>query len=189
MRLPRTLRVLGKRLAYGGGASDAERGRVVAWLGVRPGMRVADIGAGFGAWAFAVARAVGSDGAVYALDTDPDLREEVARAAARAGLAQVHALEAVPDTPALPELVDLAFLSASFHHLPDRTAYMERLRGHLGPGARVVVIESRPGGGLRVPGHDTPPQDVRATMEAAGYRFVDAAELVSGSSTQRFAVS
>jgi ubiquinone/menaquinone biosynthesis C-methylase UbiE len=189
MRLPRTLRVLGKRLAYGGGASDVERDRVVAWLGLRSGMRVADIGAGFGTWAFAFARAVGPAGVVYALDTDPDLREEVARAAARAGLAQVQTVEAVPDTPVLPELVDLAFLSASFHHLPDRNAYMERLRDHLGPGARVVVIESRPGTGLRVPGHDTPPEDVRATMEAVGYRFVDAADLVSGCSTQRFTLA
>ena len=188
MRLPRALRVFGKRLAYSGGASARERERVVAWLGLEPGMRVADIGAGLGGWAFAFARVVGSSGVVYAVDTDSDLREEVTREAARQGLTQLRPTEAAPDVPDLPEPVDLAFLSKSFHHLPDRVHYLERLRGQLRPGGRVVIIESRPGAGLRVPGHDTAPEEVRATMESARYRFVDTADLVSGSSVEAFSV-
>ena len=189
MRLPRAIRVFGKRLAYAGGASAPERERVVEWLGLRSGMRIADIGAGFGAWAFAFARVVGPSGSVYALDTDADLREEVAREAVRQGLAQVRPIEVAPDAPDLPEPVDLAFLSASFHHLPDRVATWSASATSSGPGARVVIIESRPGTGLRVPGHDTAPEQVRTTMEAAGYRLVDTADLVSGSSVQAYALA
>jgi ubiquinone/menaquinone biosynthesis C-methylase UbiE len=187
MRLPRGIRVLAKRLAYGGGASDRERERVVAWLRLQPGMRVADIGAGLGSWAFAFAHEVGPTGVVYAVDTDADLREEVAAKAAGLGLLQVHAIAAAAEAPALPEPVDLAFLSKSFHHLPDRVRYLERLRAQLRSDARVVIIESRPGSGLRVPGHDTAPEEVQATMGAAGYRSVGSADLVSGSSIQAFA--
>jgi trans-aconitate methyltransferase len=63
------------------------------------------------------------------IDTDADLRTEVAWAAARIGLDNVRPVEAQPDDSGTPEPVDLVLLSASFHHLPDQVRYFERLRG------------------------------------------------------------
>jgi ubiquinone/menaquinone biosynthesis C-methylase UbiE len=189
MRLPRPIRVFAKRLAYGGGASALERERVVDWLALAPGMVIADIGAGFGAWAYAFADAVGPTGRVYAVDTDDDLRSEVAMGAARRGLTQVRTVEATPDAPGLPEPVDLVFLSASFHHLPDQVGWLRGLGDGLRPGARVVIVESRPGAGLRVPGHDTDPAEVRATMAQAGYALLAGADLIAGCSLQAFVAS
>lgn len=179
------MRVALKRLAYGG-HSRRERERVVAWLGVRPGMRVADIGAGFGAFALDFARLVGPSGVVYAIDTDADLREEVVRAAQRQDLPQVRAIEAGEADAGLSEPVDLVFLSSSYHHLPDRERYFARLRDRLRPGGRIAILESRPGLYLRVPGHATPPAEIQRTMERAGYGLVDSADLVGGSSLQTF---
>ena len=187
--IARRLRLLVKRLACAGGPGERDRERIVAWLAVEPGMRVADIGAGFGTWTPAFARAVGPGGVVYAVDTDADLRFVVARDAARLGLDHVRAVEAHPDASGLPEPVDLAFLSLSYHHLRDRGPYLERLRTELRPGARVAIVELRPARGLRVPGHATPPHEVRATMTAAGYRLVASTDLLAGHSLQVFAIA
>ena len=188
MRTPRWLRIPLKRLACGGVGGGRDGERVVAWLAVRPGARVADIGAGFGDFAVRFARAVGSDGAVYAVDVDPDLREEVGRRAAREGLPQLRPIEGQADDPAVPEHVDLVFLSSSFHHLPDPTAYLERTRAYLREGARVAILEGRPGLTTGLFGHATPPETVRTTLEAAGFRLLDSADLVRSESLQTFAV-
>src|SRR3974390_3384979 len=78
-------------------------------LGLREGWRCADVGAGGGDVTVALARVVGRDGRVYAIDSDPARRDEVAEAAAEAAQAQVVALTQAGEDLTLPEPVDLAF--------------------------------------------------------------------------------
>lgn len=188
MQLPRPLRVRLKRFAYGGVGGSAEGERVVARLGLRPGMRVADIGSGFGEFAVRFAGAVGRDGEVFAVDTDADLRDEVAATARRLGLLQLSTVAARADDPSLPGPVDLAFLSSSYHHLPDGGSYVERLRPHLAPGGRIAILEPQPSLLTGWFGHSTPPERIRATLEAAGYDFVERADIVRWAPLQVFAV-
>jgi arsenite methyltransferase len=164
-----------KRFAYSGFGRDRwqQPDRVVAELGLRPGDRVADIGAGGGYFTFRLARAVGPTGVVYAVDTDRDLPQALAAEAAGQGLANVVAVRADPDDPGLPEPVDLGFLVNAYHHLPDRQAWFARLAGQVKPGGRVAVVEARPSAGLlRVFGHATPPGTIRSEVEAAGWAVV-----------------
>ena len=182
----RWLRVRLKRLSYGSVGRGRDGERVVAWLQVRPGMRVADIGSGFGDFAIRFGAAVGRDGTVYAVDTDEDLRAEVGRLAAQQGLSQVQSTAATPDDPGIPEAVDLVFLSSSFHHLPDRDGYFEHVRDLLQPGGRVAILEPRRTLLTGWFGHATAPEDVCATMEAAGFRRLDGSDLVRWASLQTF---
>src|SRR3954462_20283 len=78
-------------------------------LGLAPGWRCADIGAGGGDVTVALAEMVGREGRIYAVDSDPAARDEVARAAAVAGQAQVLAVTQAGEDLRLPEEVDLAF--------------------------------------------------------------------------------
>lgn len=188
MQLPRPLRVRLKRFAHGGVGGSAAGERVVARLGIRPGMRVADIGSGFGEFAVRLAVAVGREGAVYAVDTDADLREEVAATARRLGLPQLSTVAAREDDPSLPGPVDLAFLSSSYHHLPDAGRYLERLRPNLAPGGRIAILEAKPSLLTGWFGHSTPPERVRSTLEAAGYELVERADVVRWAPLQVFTV-
>jgi arsenite methyltransferase len=152
-------------------------------------MVVADIGSGFGDFAFRFAEAVAPSGRVYCVDTDRDLLDVIAHRAAQTELHDVRVIEAAPDDAGLPEPVDLAFFSATFHHLPDRDAYVAGLRAYLRPGARVVILETRPTRWTSLMGgHATAPAEVRRILAAAGYRAVASEDLVRFSTIQTFEI-
>jgi ubiquinone/menaquinone biosynthesis C-methylase UbiE len=177
-----------KRLLYESPWRDSwqKPDRVVAALGVEAGDHVADLGAGGGYFTFPLAEAVGSGGRVYALDVDESLLAYVRREARRRELPQVVTLRSPEDGPGLePHSVDLVFLSNVFHHLPAPADYFANARPVLRSGGRVAVIEvardSFPGG------HATPPEEIAAAMQAAGYVLVESHAFLERQSFQVFA--
>lgn len=179
-----------KRQAYAGFGRDRwqQPDRVVQALGLKPGDRVADLGAGGGYFTFRLAEAVGESGVVYAIDVDGGMLRDLARRAAGAGIENVRTVHAAADDPSLPERVDLMFLSNSYHHIPDRLAYFRRATGHLRPGGRIAIVEGKREGFLaRVFGHATAPETIRSAMDAAAYRLVDEERFLGRQSFHVFA--
>ena len=148
--------------------------RVVGDLGLKPGDRVADIGAGTGLFTRPIARAVAPSGVVYAVDVDEGLLAIVTRRSNDEGLENVRTIVGGADDPKLPERVDLAFVCDTLHHIENRPAYLGSLRQHLKPGGRVAIIDyaqNWPDGheSLRVT-----LDQVRGWMRDAGYREIAA---------------
>ena len=149
-------------------------------LGLREGWRCVDVGAGGGDVSVALAEVVGRDGRVYAVDSDPTTRDEVARAAAEH--AQVIAITQAGEDLLLPEPVDLAFCRFLLMHVADPVVVLRRMGGAARPGGWVVAQEpvtsaGRVGGeALSMP--DAPHPDVGALLPAlardAGLEIVDA---------------
>jgi predicted methyltransferase len=188
--LARIRRAAKGRMISGPGRDKWQRSdEVVAALAIRPGERIADLGAGSGYFTVHLAKATGPTGIAYAVDTDEDMLDSVEDAARLAGLANIRPVRAHPDGPNLPERVDLAFLCNVYHHLPDQRRYFERLATQLAPGARVAVVEALPGGlAARLFGHVTPPDRIRDDMQAAGYQLKAAPDLLTGEARQSFQV-
>jgi len=163
-----------KRFMYEGFGRDdwQQPGRVIEALEVRPGARIADIGAGGGYFTFKLAAATGETGEVYAVDVDRDMVEHIAQRASSEGMPQVRATLAAPGDPGLPEgRIDLVFLANTYHHIEDRPAYFAQLRRALAPGGRVAIVEFRDEGLLHTLfGHATGGDEMRAEMARAGYR-------------------
>ena len=160
-----------KRCAYEGIGRDEwqQPERVIADLALAPGARVADLGAGGGYFTFRLARAVGPDGHVYAVDIDEEMNAFVAKQAAKEGLANVSTVLAGPDDARLPEPVDLLFTSNTYHHLANRSAYFRGVRERqLAPGGRVAIVEYRPD----VTSHSTARETIESELAAAGFRLV-----------------
>ncbi len=112
--------------------------RVIAALGLRPGQRVADVGAGLGYLTFRLADAVGPAGHVVATDIDDGALAKLR--AHRPALANVTVRKVAPDDPGLePGSFDLILLSAVDQYLPERAPYLEKLRAALAPGGRLAV--------------------------------------------------
>jgi len=149
-------------------------------LGIGAGWRCVDVGAGGGDVSVALAEVVGQTGRVYAVDSDPFARDEVARAAA--AHSQVLAITQAAEDLILPELVDLAFCRFLLLHVKDPALVVARMAGAVRPGGWVVAQEPITSagrlGGRPLSMADAPHPDVGALLPAlvrdAGLRLVDA---------------
>jgi ubiquinone/menaquinone biosynthesis C-methylase UbiE len=108
-------------------------------LGLGVGWRCVDVGAGGGDVSVALAEMVGRDGRVYAVDSDPRARDEVAQAAAEH--AQVIALTQAGEDLSLPEEVDLAFCRFLLLHVLDPAVVVAKMATTVRPGGWVVAQE------------------------------------------------
>ncbi len=115
---------------------------VAAMLELSPGLTVADIGAGTGYFLPHLSPAVGDEGAVLALDVEPNMVEHMRARAAEAGLTNVTARVVDPADPGLaPGSVDRVLIVDTWHHIEDRPAYAARLAEALRPGGFVLVVD------------------------------------------------
>ena len=82
----------------------------------------------------------------------------------------------------IPEPVDLLFVSATYHHLPNPQTYFAKARRHLRSGARVAILESRREGLLARWGvrHGSTPSRLQREMATAGYRLTETHDVVRG---------
>jgi SAM-dependent methyltransferase len=108
-------------------------------LALGPGWKCVDVGAGGGDVSVALAEIVGRDGRVYAVDSDPAARDEVAEAAA--AHSQVLAITQAGEDLRLPEPVDLAFCRFLLLHVDDPALVLERMAAAVRPGGWVVAQE------------------------------------------------
>lgn len=115
--------------------------RVVEALQLKPGMKVADLGAGSGLFTRPIATAVQPGGVAYAVDIDPGLLAIVERSAKAESIPNIVTVRAAAADPQLPEPVDLIFICDTLHHIGGQAAYMQTLRKYLNPGGTIVVID------------------------------------------------
>lgn len=153
------------------------REQIIAALGLRPGQRVADVGAGTGLFTLELARVVGKRGKVYAVDVQAYFLDHIAQKARKQKLGNVEVVRARQDSVQLPPgSVELVLMCDAYHHVEQPAAYLESLRTALEPGGRLVVVDYR-----AVEGQIDPwmldhvratPQEFRAEIEKAGFRFI-----------------
>lgn len=115
---------------------------VVRALGLRPGMTVADLGAGTGYFLRYLSRAVGETGTVLAVEPELNLLGYLRSRAEREGGNNVVPVLASFDNPRIPpSSTDLVLLVDTVHHINDRLTYLQRLRKALKPDGRVAIID------------------------------------------------
>ncbi len=113
-------------------------------LDLRPGMVVADLGAGTGYHSFRIAPRVGPGGKVLAVDIQPEMLEHIRTMAAKTGVANVEPVLGAEQDPNLPAAsVDLVLLVDVYHELDWPWELMTAVRKSLRPGGRVVLVEFR----------------------------------------------
>jgi ubiquinone/menaquinone biosynthesis C-methylase UbiE len=119
---------------------------VLTAIGVKPGMTVADLGAGTGYFSVHLAKAVGSEGLVLAIDIEPNFVKYMKDRAEKAHIAQMVPVLASPENPNLPSHgVDLVLIVDTWHHIDDRLQYLMTLAAGLKPGGRVAVVDFKKG--------------------------------------------
>ena len=110
--------------------------------GLRPGMRVLDVGCGPGDVSFIAARLVGPTGTVLGVDAAPEMIELARERATEQGLSAVHFTQAAIDAIALDEPVDAVVGRLILMHLPDPAATLRHLSALVRPGGVVAFSEN-----------------------------------------------
>ncbi|MFB0611550.1 class I SAM-dependent methyltransferase [Aurantiacibacter poecillastricola] len=137
---------------------------------IRPGMTVADIGAGEGYYTVRLAARVGENGRVLAQDINEDVLRRLGNRVERERLDNVSIALGKPDDPGLPEnSFDRIFMVHMYHEIAEPYALLWRMRPSLREGGQVIVVDvDRP-----ADQHGINPQLLFCEFERVGYRLVE----------------
>ena len=154
-----------------------EAEEVMKLAGVKPGMSVADVGAGGGYYTVRLARIVGAKGRVLAEDIVAETRDRLSDRIQRENLDNVAVKLGTADNPMLPHAsFDRIFLVHMYHEVQSPYAFLWHLRDAVKPGGLVIVVDSnRP-----VQRHGIPPAQLKCELAALALAPVKAQFLTGG---------
>ena len=148
-------------------------------LNLKPGMIVADVGAGTGFMSFRMAKKVGPAGKVYCEDVQPEMLTMLRRNAAKAKIENVETVLGTESDPKLPaNALDLILLVDVYHEFSQPQKMLRRMREALKPDGRLVLLEYRkedPTIPIR-PEHKMSVQQVKTELEAEGFKLSEVIE-------------
>jgi predicted methyltransferase len=148
-------------------------------LQVRPGMVVADIGAGSGYYTIRLAKAVGPTGRVFATDIQRGMLDLIEKRMREEHLANVTTVLGTEVDPSLAaQSLDLALMVDVYHELQQPQAFMRRLREALKADGRLALLEFRkedPSVPIREE-HKMSVSDTRRELGADGFTFRESIE-------------
>lgn len=111
-------------------------------MAVRPGAVVADVGAGGGFLTVRLARAVGPDGRVIAVDRDKAVIARLQARVQQEALTNVEVVEGSEDDPHLAaESLDAVVILNAYHEMQAYQAMLRQLRRALKSNGRLVIVE------------------------------------------------
>jgi precorrin-6B methylase 2 len=118
---------------------------LVEALQIKPGEVVADIGAGSGYFSWRIARRVGKNGKIFAVDIQPEMLEILMKQMRKHDVAEIvqPILGTVQDPKLPPESADLIFLVDVYHELDFPYEMTQAMIAGLKPGGRLVFVEYR----------------------------------------------
>lgn len=143
-----------------------EAEQVMDDAGIKPGMTVADIGAGEGYYTVRLAKRVGHTGRVLAEDIVAEVIDALSRRVTRESWDNVSVKLGTPDNPKLPHAsFDRVLLVHMYHEIAEPYAFLWHLYPSLKPKGEVVVVEPN-----RSPDqHGMPPELLRCEFQAIGF--------------------
>jgi predicted methyltransferase len=145
---------------------------IVAALGLKPGMTVADVGAGTGMFTRLFSPAVGAAGKIYAVDIAKEFIDHIEKLARQQHMENIVGIVCKQDSAELPaESVDLVFICDTYHHFEFPQKTMHSIYKALRPKGQLVLIDYRRAPGVSA---DWVIEHVRAGQEVFTQEIVDA---------------
>ncbi|MGZ4972488.1 MAG: class I SAM-dependent methyltransferase [Limisphaerales bacterium] len=113
-------------------------------LKLKPGMNVADIGAGTGYFTWRMAKLVAPKGSVYAVEIQQEMLDMLATNVVAHGTTNFHSiLGTVTDTHLPTNKIDLVLMVDVYHEFDHPLEMLESIWRSLSPNGRVVFVEYR----------------------------------------------
>jgi predicted methyltransferase len=115
---------------------------IVAACKLKPGMIVADVGAGTGLFTRRFAAEVGPNGKVFAVDISPAFLRHIEKTCADGKIKNVETILCDQFSTKLPpKSVDLVFICDTYHHFEFPQKTMHSIHEALRPGGQVILID------------------------------------------------
>ena len=122
--------------------------KVIERSGIKRGMNVLDLGCGSGAFTTLLARVVGEQGKVYAVDIQPGMLRQLERKLAKAENQDIRNIKikqaSAYELPFEDGVFDLVFMVAALQEISDRDRVLREVRRVLKPGGTLAVTEFLP---------------------------------------------
>jgi len=154
--------------------------KVMDAIGVKPGMVIAEVGAGRGRYVVHMAARTGSKGKVYANDIDKEALEYLDHRCERDDIDNVETILGTETDPKLPaSKMDLVYIVNTYHHIEQVVPLMQNIVPALKSGGVLVIIENEPTKS-GWDGHSTPKDQLIEEVESAGFkldRMIDILEM------------
>jgi len=111
-------------------------------LDLKPGMTVADIGAGSGYHTFKIAPILGAEGKMIAVDIQPEMLGLIREKAKKLKVGNIELVNSAESDPKLkPGSVDLILMVDVYHEFSHPYEMTQKLAAALKPGGRLVFVE------------------------------------------------
>jgi cyclopropane fatty-acyl-phospholipid synthase-like methyltransferase len=158
------------------------RKEILETLKIKPGMRVADVGAGTGLYTKLFSREVGAEGWVYAVDISTIFLDHINEDAQHLKLDNITSVLCDQDSVNLPpESVDLVFVCDTYHHFEFYPETLASIKRALKPGGSLVIVDFE-----RIEGKSRPwtmthvragKEIVQSEIEEAGFELIGSPKL------------
>jgi ubiquinone/menaquinone biosynthesis C-methylase UbiE len=120
---------------------EEEPAKLIAALDLKPGMVVADVGAGSGYHTFLMSPVVGDAGKVVASDIQPQMLRLITEKAKKKNVTNVVPVKGTETDPKLPAGIDLVLMVDVYHEFNYPFEMVEKMVDALKPGGRLVFVE------------------------------------------------
>lgn len=154
------------------------RKAIVSALDIKPGMNIADIGAGTGLYTREFSLEVGPRGTVYAVDIARNFIDGIMQQSKAAGVQNViGVVNSAKDVNLKPGSIDIAFVCDTYHHFEYPRSMLQSIHKALRNGGSLVIIDFR-----KVEGHSSDwvmshtranKETVIREIESEGFRLVE----------------
>ena len=145
-------------------------------IGIKPGMVVADVGAGVGYFSIRIAKRVAPTGKILAVDVQPEMLAILKDRAAKAKLTNIQPILGSESDPHLPpESCDLILMVDVYHELSQPQRMLQKMKQALKSDGRLVLLEYRkedPHIPIRSE-HKMSVQEAKAEVEAEGFKLAE----------------
>lgn len=131
-----------ERFEHEGRAIYDKRSEILDAMGLKPGMDVADIGAGSGLISRLIAQRVAPSGTVYAVDISKNMIDHITKTAQDEKIANIKAVLGDPRSPKLaPNSVDVVCIIDSYHHFEYPKEMLAEISKALRPDGMLMLVD------------------------------------------------
>jgi ubiquinone/menaquinone biosynthesis C-methylase UbiE len=147
--------------------------KVMDTAGVKPGMIIGEVGAGYGYFTFKLAERVGESGKIYANDIAAGALRGLQRRCEREEITNIETILGKVDDPLLPQgELDMVFIVNAFHDFEKPVALLNNLAVSLKPKATVVILDRDPAKFSDPSGHFLTKEEVLQRIKESVFELV-----------------